>query len=84
MKPSDLRAYTERDWSLVRELKQRYWAERKRTLTPDATLRIADDLRRHVLALRPDWPDEREREADLKVHARVSECLRRVPSSVRR
>jgi hypothetical protein len=83
MKLADIRAYMQRDWGLVRELKDRYWAERKRTLTPDEALSIADQLRQHAQTLRPDWPDPQEREADLQVHARVSESLRRVPSPSR-
>ena len=83
MKPSDIRAYVERDWSAVQALKERYWAERKRALTPERALRIGDELRRYVKTLRPDWPDKEQGEADLRVHLRVSELLRRVPSPTR-
>ena len=41
-------------------------------------LAVADGLRRHVKALRPDWPSAEDRERDLEVHARVSEGLRSV------
>jgi hypothetical protein len=83
VKLSDVRAYLDRDWSSVRDLKDTYWAERKRTLTPEAALRIGDELRQHVRTLRPDWPDDQQREEDLQVHARVSELLRRVRASAR-
>jgi hypothetical protein len=83
MKAADIRDYVRRDWGLVRELKDRYWAERKRTLTPDEALSIADQLRQHAQALRPDWPDAQDRAADLQVHACVSASLRRVPSPSR-
>lgn len=78
MKPAEIRDYVGRDWELVRELKDRHWAERKRTLSPDAALSIGDGLREHVQHLRPRWPEAADREADLQVHARVSESLRRV------
>jgi hypothetical protein len=83
MKPAEIRDYMRRDWGLVRELKDRYWAERKQTLSPDEALLIADQLRQHARTLRPEWPDAKDREADLEIHTRVSESLRRVPSSSR-
>ncbi len=43
-----------------------------------AKLRIGDSLREQARALRPDWPDEAEREADLAHHIRLSELLRSV------
>jgi hypothetical protein len=84
MKSADIRAYVERNWNAVRDLKDRYWAEAKRALTPDEALAVGDQLRQHVRTLRPDWPDAGQRRADLAVHARVSALLRRVPSPTRR
>ena len=78
MKPAEIRNYLAREWELPRELKDRYWAERKRSLAPDAALRMGDGLREHARSLRPEWPDAAARGADLRVHARVSESLRRV------
>lgn len=78
MTRDEIIAYANRDWELVREAKERYWAERKETLTPEDALAIADGLRRHVQSLRPDWPSAEDRERDLEVHARVSEALRSV------
>jgi hypothetical protein len=83
MKASDIRAYCQRDWALLRESKDRYWAERKRGLPPEAALAVGDALRGHAQSLRPEWPDAAQREADLLVHARVSESLRRVHSARR-
>jgi hypothetical protein len=74
----EIKAYAGRDWSLVEESKRRYWAERKRALSPAEALRMAEALWRHVRAIRPDWPSPSERAADVEVHARVSACLRRV------
>jgi len=81
MKASDVQSYLDRDWDRVRASKDRYWAERKRTLTPEEALRIADGLHLQVRSLRPDWPDAEQREADLATHVRVSELLRRVPAT---
>jgi hypothetical protein len=78
MRKEDLVAYAGRDWAAVAALKRRTWAELKRGMTPGDALALADELRRHAQALRPDWPTEEDRRADLAVHARVSESLRRV------
>ncbi len=81
MSPSQVKAYLNRDWSLVRDQKHRYWAERKRTLSAQEALIIAEGLRQQARTLRPDWPGDRQREADLKTHIHVAECLRRVPAT---
>ena len=78
MKQAEIRDYLRRDWDLVRENKDRYCSERKKSLTPAAALSIGDGLREHVRNLRPEWPDAAEREADIQVHTRVSGSLRRV------
>jgi len=59
-------------------LERRTWAELKRGMTPGEALALGDELRRHAQKLRPDWPTEEDRRADLAVHIRVSESLRRV------
>lgn len=74
----EIRAFAGREWRLVEESKRRYWSERKRALSPAEALAIGEGLRRHVRALRPDWPSSAERAADLETHARVAEYLRRV------
>ncbi len=80
---ADLQAYVDRDWRLTRELKDRYWTRRKRTLKAEEALSIAETLRQQVLAVRPSWPTEEGREADLESHTHVAECLRRVRSPER-
>jgi len=74
----DIRAFARRDWAAVAETKARFWADRKRSMTPDEALAAADMLRQHARALRPDWPDSAERDEDRAVHVRVSEALRAV------
>jgi len=78
MNQDDLRSYAERDWELVAAAKQRYWIERKRTLLPAQALAIAESLRLHARALRPDWPSADDRLEDAEVHSRVSASLRLV------
>ncbi|HEY3383100.1 MAG TPA: hypothetical protein VGK32_15120 [Vicinamibacterales bacterium] len=74
----DLLAFAHRDWSLVAEAKAEFWRDRKRDRTADDTLAIGEQLRQHARAVRPDWPTESERAADLAVHLRVTEALRAV------
>jgi hypothetical protein len=74
----DIRAFARREWGLVAAAKRRYWIERKRALSPAEALAVAERLRLHVRALRPDWPSPAERAADLEAHARVSGSLRSV------
>lgn len=78
-----LRDFIERDWSSPTHDKERYWRDYKREHGPAAGIRIADELRRQVLAARPDWPSEREREQDLATHHRIIDVLYRVPSRPR-
>jgi len=77
----DIQAYMSRDWDAVRAWKDRYWAERIRALGPAEGLRVADELRRHVHALHPDWPTPADRSADLVAHLRLAELLRRADRS---
>jgi len=74
----DIRAFAERNWGLVEQAKRRFWSERKKRLSPGEALAIAEGLRLHVRALRPDWPSAQERAEDLEVHARVAASLRSV------
>jgi hypothetical protein len=79
VRKEDLVAYARRDWAAAEERKRAHWAAEK--LTPEESLRVGDDLRRHVAALRPDWPSAAERQSDLATHIRVAESLRRVDAS---
>lgn len=72
-----IREFAARDWNAVRDAKDAYWAERVGRLGAAEGLRAADELRRQMLGLSPDWPDEEARRADLRFHADLSERLRR-------
>jgi hypothetical protein len=78
MKDSDIRAYAARDWTTAEDAKRRYWISIKRDMTPAEALAVAEDLRRFVEQLRPDFPTPEDRAADLETHCRVSEGLRSV------
>jgi hypothetical protein len=77
MRREDILAYVNRDWRAIARHKERFWAERKKQMTPAEALALADDLYAYVAQLRPDWPSDEERDEDLARHARVSEMLRR-------
>lgn len=53
-----------------------FWLNRKRASSPAELLTLGDQLLRHARTMRPDWPGEAERAADLAVHQRVAEALR--------
>jgi len=78
-----LRAFVDRDWASAALAKDRYFRDYKREHGPAGGIRMADELRRQVLAARPDWPSAEERAEDWATHLRVSEVLRRVPARAR-
>jgi hypothetical protein len=80
MRREDLIAFARRDWDAIAAMKERFWVEQKRQMTASQALRLADDMRCAVLAPRPDWQSEEERDADLATHIRVSELLHRAHS----
>ena len=74
MTRSELLAFIGRDRALVASARTRYWD----TTTPLQRLAVAEALRRHATALRPDWPSSALRGADLETHRRVIDALRGV------
>lgn len=81
MTRDDIRQFVNRDWTRIAAAKARTWQAGKQT--PAGDLRAGDELRRHVAALRPDWPDPGDRADDLRTHLRVSEALGAVGISPR-
>jgi hypothetical protein len=63
------------DHDTVDRVRTAYWVERLRRLGPTESLRVADELWRHVRRLRPDWPSPEERETDLAGHIALREAL---------
>lgn len=78
VRPQDIRVYLDRDWQAVAAEKDRYWVEQRERGGIEWAFEVADELRRHVLALQPSWPSIDDRDSDLAVHSRVSASLRRV------
>lgn len=82
--PSDesLRAFASRPWTEIERLKRRYWAEVD--VPPTELIKMADELRRYTISVRPDWPDDAERQADLDTHIRVAIQLSATAHGLRR
>jgi hypothetical protein len=68
MDPDALRAFLERGWSEAEQLEREHWAEVRRAAGAEANLRAAWILVEHMRRLRPEWPTEAERAADLAHH----------------
>lgn len=79
-----IRELVRRDWDAVRASKDAYWGERIARLGPIEGLRIADELRRQVLASDPAWPDAADRQQDLLSHVRVAALFHRAGAARRR
>jgi hypothetical protein len=84
MRREDIIAFARRDWKAIAASKRNRWAQQKSRMTPAEALQVGDALRYHVLALNDHWPTEEDRRADLSVHIRVSESLRRAKPPRRR
>jgi len=74
-----LRAYALRRWSAGTDEERRYWADRYRSDGPAATIEAGQALWRHMREVRPDWPDQAAREADLQHHVTFKRLLERCP-----
>jgi hypothetical protein len=70
-----VRNFALRDWGAVEAAKQDYWAERLRREGTEAVLAAAENLRRFVRVVRPDWPSPADRRADLRHHIRLKRRL---------
>ena len=60
-----------------------YWRRYKLEHGAAEGIRIADELRRQVLAQRPDWPGPTERAEDHAAHQRAIDVLARTASRTR-
>ena len=73
-----IRAFVRRDWAQVARAKTAVWPAQKSGRSAAEVLDAADALRRHAMTVRPEWPSDEDRAADLATHRRVSEALRAV------
>jgi len=83
MSPEDLVRFARRDWAALADAKERQWLRQKRSMSPADALHLSDLMRRHALAIRPDWPSQTERERDMETHHRVGQALRAVSRTTR-
>jgi hypothetical protein len=74
----DLASFANRDWNALEASKQTHWVTERRRRGVRWCFAVAEGLRRQVARQRPDWPTASDREADLAVHVRVGNALRRV------
>lgn len=77
----ELQEYVRRDWGLLGQAKREFWMDRRRGMPAIEALRIADELRRQVHAVRPDWPTIADRAADLAAHTLLTEILDRASAA---
>ncbi|MFL5393074.1 MAG: hypothetical protein ACJ79G_09585 [Myxococcales bacterium] len=72
MDAGHLRAFANRDWRAIARAKREHQVRLFREQGAAAMVRIARELFAHARAVNPDWPSEREREADLAHHVELS------------
>jgi len=78
-----IRAFVTRDRRAVEALKRAYHAARHRA-DGTAGVAAASALWQHVRRVRPDWPTERDRAADLAHHIELKHLLERAAGVARR
>lgn len=74
---ASVRAYLDRDWGIFERLRDRDLVAQRRSGTLSNALRVVQQLRRSAQTLRPEWPTEADREADLEDHRRLAATLAR-------
>ena len=62
------RAFVRRGWAEVERLDREHWAHRRQCEGSRATFGASSALLDHVRCMRPDWPGDAERAADLQHH----------------
>ena len=77
MRSRDLKAYAERPWSAAKLAKREHWAREVARPGSRAAFEAAQALWLHMRMLRPEWPSEEERAADLEHHVAQKRALDR-------
>lgn len=77
VRAEDVRAYLNRPWHLLETLEQEHWAGELATRGPAAALEAAQALWVHMRQVRPDWPTEVDRQADLAHHVALKRAIDR-------
>jgi hypothetical protein len=73
------RALVDRDWDALAERKDDAWLACRQRYGEAWGLRVGDALRVRAKRARPGWPSAEERDADLAMHLRMIDVLRRAP-----
>ena len=74
MDARSVREFLARDWDAVADARRDHWAALFNR-DPRALWDAAQGLLAHVRSLRPDFPGDEEREADLQAHAALRSRL---------
>ena len=78
VKLEDVRAYAQRGWHVLAELEREHWARERAERGPLSTFEASQALWTHMQCVRPDWPTEAERRADLAHHIALKQAIDRV------
>lgn len=84
MDASSIRRFVDRPWERLRAAKRRYWAEEAAARGGDASRRASRVLWLHMRQVRPDWPSDAERAADLAHHLELKGWLDRAARGLAR
>jgi hypothetical protein len=68
VKDAEIREFVNRSRGEVMSAKREHWASLHRARGPAATVAASQALRQHMRRLRPEWPTDRDRAADLAHH----------------
>ena len=77
MHADDLRAYARRPWHVLAALEIDHWTRELAARGPLATFAVSQALWAHMRAVRPDWPTEADRHADLADHVALKQAIDR-------
>jgi hypothetical protein len=62
---------------LLEDLEREHWAQKSADRGALATLEVAQALWVHMRSVRPDWPTEEDRRADLAHHRALKQAIDR-------
>ena len=77
VKLHDVRAYAQRAWHVLAGLEHDHWARALLERGPLSTLEASQALWTHMRHVRPDWPTEADRRADLAHHIALKQAIDR-------
>jgi hypothetical protein len=82
MELDDVRAYARRAWRLQAQLEREHWLRERAERGALSTFEASQALWTHMRRVRPDWPTEADRRADLAHHLALKRALERAASAV--